>query len=151
MHLVGQAQVNSFASQSYGQGMFQMSAYLLQTLAREFGSQLRAMPQAAITAPQPAGPLAEPPGPPPAAVNTAAPATPANTAGTAAGIAETESFSYEDEESSSSDSHEDGEEEDEEEAQKGKGRGKGEGKQQARLCACYVLACMHARTCMHAT
>jgi hypothetical protein len=56
MHLVGQAQVNNFAAQSYGQGMFQMSAYLLQTLAREFGQQLRQLPPAlpAITAPPPA-------------------------------------------------------------------------------------------------
>ena len=38
---MGQAQVNNFALQSYGQGMFQMSAYLLQTLAREFGHQMR--------------------------------------------------------------------------------------------------------------
>ena len=146
MHLVGQAQVNSFASQSYGQGMFQMSAYLLQTLAREFGSQLRGVPQLAITAPQPA---AEPAGPPPAAAPP--PATPAGTAASASETTESLSSDGEDEDEESTEEESPGEsdgEDEEEEAQTQKGRGKG--KQQARLCACYVLACMHACTHMHA-
>ena len=48
LQLVGQQSVNGFAMQAYGQGMFQMSAYMLQTLAREFGQQMRESRQPAL-------------------------------------------------------------------------------------------------------
>jgi len=129
MHLVGQAQVNNFAAQSYGQGMFQMSAYLLQTLAREFGQQMRALPPAlpAITAPPPA-------------VAPQLPGTPVTIDSpsniSSAVDSESASSSADHGPNPMSDEEEDEEEEEEEDsdplpAEKGRGKGK-----QARLCAC---------------